>query len=386
MQTNALTYLLQETWKSPIFGDSFHVDASLLSSTVMQDFKALATGFSEDLYGYIRPALADLRDDQVREIVAQIVPKTVSFCPALAAGELDDLPRLQAVSVAIGLMYWADQTMDRGDVTMPLAIRLLGHEAPTIAAETQKLVDPQLTALQGISKEVSVFARPEDTALVLDCFDQQVLMNEVRLDDLSREFQDVNDQAAFLETHAVDIARFMVIDAGFPSVSSSLYAIYRQHDRQLPPLSEVYDTPELAKLLRICNAVVRVADELGDWEIDAGKHPEWGDFRINLFNQAHPALIEAFLTEACVEEAGAVAQLTHAFEHFHDDAAARAKYGDAILDVFFDHARTAVTALPAPIQERHARYITLCKRVLEIGYVNRMGDMVLAQGEAESGQ
>ena len=379
MDNPILRRLLAETWSSPVFGDSFPPEVASEEAGVAatQTIQELARGFSGQLFRYIRPAVADKTDAEVRAIVARITPKTISFCPALTAGELDDPQRLLAVSLAIGLMYWADQTMDRGDMAMPSAIRQLAGQRPKVPRSLQPIVQRQRTALAGIPEQVANFARPEDVAAVLRCFDQQVLLNEVRLDALSRRYLIVSaaDQPEFLSKNARAIARYMVIDAGFPSVSSSLYAVYRQHQPTLPPLDEIYATPPLTRLLQICNAVVRVADELGDWQMDAGTDPVWGIFCLNLFNQAHPALLEAFFDWAFLPASQRPGS-HQAFAAFQNDQT-RQTAGDIIMGCFFEHAKAAVRDLPPGIQTRYGRYITLCKRVLEIGYVNRVGDIAL---------
>jgi len=375
--TDVMQHLLQQTWASPVFGDSFPPDLLARQDQAAMLMSALGAGFSEQMYMHIREALPDLTATEVRAIIAQIMPKTISFCPALTAGELNDQPRLLEVSLAIGLMYWADQTMDRGDMAMAYAVQQLGGEQPVIPRNLIDSVKLKRQALDSIAQHVRQFALPEDQALVLDCFDQQVLVNEARLDDLSRRFARLSsqDQDALLDDQAAIIANYMIVDAGFPSVSSSLYAIYRQHDTALPQLGDVYVTPELVRLLRICNAVVRVADELGDWQMDSGIHPEWGTFCINLFNQARPALLAAFFESASVP-ARDHAHLQQLFVDFQIEAK-RARSSEQIMQYFFDHAKRAIQQLPAEIQRRYICYITLCKRVLEIGYVNQVGDMAL---------
>lgn len=375
MQTDVLARLLNATWQSPVFGDSFPDHISL--QTIERMVGGLMGGFSADLYKFIKPALAHISDEQVQTIVAHIAPKTVTFCPALTAGEVDDTARLQAVAVAIGLMYWADQTMDRGDMTMSYAIRTFGGQHVNVPAAHRKAVGLQVAALQGIVQKIAFFALPEDAPFVLDCFDRQVLLNEVNLDQLSAQYQHAPDAAGFLAEHAAKIAHYMVEDAGFPSVASSLYAIYRQHNPKLPALQEIYATPELTTLLQVCNAVVRVADELGDWETDAGLHPEWGGFCLNLFNQANPVLLQAFFAKAYLPHK-VQATIGEAFLHFKDSPEAKAENGDIIMTAFFSHVKAMIQAMPSTVQTRYALYITLCKRVLEIGYVNRIGDIALA--------
>jgi hypothetical protein len=131
-------------------------------------------------------------------------------------------------------------------------------------------------------------------------------------------------------------------------------------------------------VLQVCNSVVRVADELGDWEIDAGHDPAWGSFAVNLFNQSHPALLRAFLGEARVRNEEQVEQLLRAFTCFRAGGDGREEHGEFVLSVLFDQARSRVRRLVREMPDLHPVYLKLCKRVLEIGYVNRVGDIVLA--------
>lgn len=375
MQSEVLSGLLTETWKSHIFGDAFGEDVLSQKEVVMEQIGAIAVGASKDLAGYITFGMPEWDAAMVQKVVGQIIPKTVGFCPALAAGEVQDLARLQAVSVAIGLMYWGDQTMDRGDEAMPFAIEVFAKEKLVVPDNIRDLVVARSGALGHIEAKIAELARPEDAPYVLACFREQVLLNEVRLHRLSHRYLQATDKDAFLVEHGKSIAQYMTVDAGFPSVSSSLYAIYRQADEALPSLQEVYENKTMVELLQICNSVVRVADELGDWKVDAGQHLDWGVFCINLFNQPHPALLDEFLQLAKLADNQ---QLRTAFVEFHQDKTQHETHGDYIMGVFFDHVKSYIANLSPEIQDKYGLYIRLCKRVLEIGYVNRVGDIALA--------
>lgn len=369
MQDEVLQKLLQATWSAPVFGDSFNNGAK--AQVVVDQINQIHNGAAEDLAGYIGLGEPKLKQVQVNNIVKQIIPKTISFCPALAAGEITDTAKLRSVAVAIGLMYWGDQSTDRGDKNMALAIKALQSKEINLPNEAQ----PKLNALSHIRTQIGKFAKPEDIDIVYDCFVGQVLLNEVKLSELSYQYLLATDKPTFLETHAWQIAKLMVVDAGFPSVSSSLYAIYRWQNPDLPSLPQLYSEPEITKLLQICNAVVRAADELGDWQMDSGQNSEWGIFTINLFNQAHPKLVEEFLKMAYIKP---TKRLVNAFVDFHRDAASRRRCGEFIMSALFDHVKSHIKNLPLNIKDRHKLYITLCKRVLEIGKVNQLGDVALA--------
>lgn len=370
MQSQVLKNLLNQTWASPVFGDSF--DSSVNSQAVFKQISEISGGVQAELFKVIRSGMPELTEQQVAKIVGQIVPKTVSFCPALTAGEIADSKKLQAVATAIGIMYWGDQTTDRGDEAMPFAIRLLGGLKTDVPPELREKVGVRLKSLKQIEVQIKLFARPEDVKIVLDCFIGQVLLREVRMQELSMQYLKSTNKAAFLASNAPEISELMVITAGLPSVGSSLYAIYRHQDPSLPSLNQVYDDKQITTLLQVCNAVVRGADEFGDWKMDSGENPEWGIFVINLFNQAEPKFIQEFLKLAGIQPEP---KITHAFLNFPKDRAANGQY---LMQVFFGHVKNYIKNLPAETKAGHELYIKICKRVLEIGKVNEIGDMALS--------
>jgi len=384
-QSSVLDDLIKAAYRGTVFGpyESFAKDAVSKIDIIHEQIKEIGAIFNVELYTAIKKAIPELSDQEVQRIMKEIGPKAVGFCPALTAGELtgeENVRRLAAAASAIGVMYFADQSMDRGDELMVSAIeRLNGATDEATGGEVEAIVTRR-SALSHIESNIDALALPEDAPVVLDCYNQQVLHNEVLLHKLSVQYMelDQNQQQEFLTIHAKEIVDLMVTDAGFPSVTTSLYAIYRQNDANLLPLADVHADNAISKLIQICNAVVRIADEAGDWEVDAGHHPEWGIFVINPFNQYHPDIIERFCELACIEDEDVKASLQQAFKEFHTDKATTQKNAAYITRIFFDHVRDYINALPADVQATHSRYVLLCKRVLEIGHVNMMGDIALA--------
>jgi hypothetical protein len=382
-KTSVLDDLIHAAYKGPVFGphESFGHNAASRVNTIQEQIKEIGLIFNNELSACIHTAIPKLSDTEIQQIIKEIGPKAVAFCPALTAGELvgnENLQRLARAACAIGVMYFADQSMDRGDELMPKAIEALQSSR---AAHAEKGITARLSSLGYIQANIKRLALPEDTPIVLDCFNHQVLYNEVLLHNLSLEYMKINKRkrTVFLTAHADQIARLMVVDAGFPSVTSSLYAIYRQNDPNLLPLSVVHNDEAIVKLLQICNTVVRIADEVGDWEIDAGHHPQWGVFSINPFNQYHPAIITKFCELASINDSSLQLSLQAAFRDFHTDTE---RHGSYITTTFFNHARDYINNLSPDIQTAHSRYILLCKRVLEIGHVNMMGDKALADTDS----
>ncbi|MDZ7744450.1 MAG: hypothetical protein U5K77_01680 [Candidatus Saccharibacteria bacterium] len=378
MSAKILQKLLEETYKSPIFGDSFDSESMAKMDDIKHQIATISSGFSNELQQFIAQGVPEFSAKEVADLVGQIAPKTVGFCPALVAGELDDTTRLQAISVAIGLMYWGDQTMDRGDDIMSYAVQLLAGQDIPVPKDIADKVQARLASLKNIETKIDELALPEDYPFVLACFSEQVLLNEVYVRNLSEDYQGAVDKQAFMDEHGKRLAQLITVDAGFPSVSSSLYAIYRQHDSSLPSLQEVYDDPIMVELIQICNVVVRIADELGDWDTDAGHNPEYGVFTLNPFNQPNEAFLRTLFELAGIQDKNTLDKLHEAFMHFHDGNEIRKQYGDFISDTFFSHVRSHIHNLPPETTETFYQYIVLCKRVLEIGYVNQLGDVALA--------
>lgn len=370
--------LVDDTWGSPIFGDAFGEISPVQREAASALMARIAVDVVVDLNRYVHGGTGEQERAGVLDMVKrEILPKTIAFCPALTVGELDDAPRLSDCSTAVGLMYWADQTMDRGSMTMHSAVRLLGADLSALSVEVSGDVQRKFNALMAIQDKVHSFARPEDAPLVLDCFYGQVLVHEARMRDLSIGCMGAGDRYTFLGRNAERIAASMVIDAGFPSVSSSLYAIYRHHDPSLPALPEVYADSRITEMLQTCNAAVRLWDEIGDWQKDRGDDPSQGVFAINLFNQYHPAIIEKFCGLAGIHDTAKQTSLQELFATFHASDAAREVNGIQIEGIFYDHIRDYMRQLPGEVQDKFGQYVTLCKRVLEIGYVNRAGDVAL---------
>lgn len=382
--SHTLDTLIQTTFRGPVFGpdNAFGVDAASHIPDIKKQVAIIAQDFKSELTRCITSALPTADTPTVARLLEEITPKSVTFCPALTAGELmgdDNTRRLAGAASAIGIMYFADQSVDRGDEYMVEAIEYLcGKKQPrSIPPE----VMARLASLQRIRANIQTFALPEDVPYVLDCYDQQVLANEAALHTISNDYLQANaeDRRILLENSVDDIARRMIIDAGFPSVTASLYAIYRQNDATLAPLADVHADPAIQELLRLCNVVVRIADELGDYDIDAGHQPEWGTFSINPFNQYHPRFFELFCTQAAIHNPMIVGQLQQACEAFsHAEPNERIQLAASIAQLLFNHIRRVFDTLPEHLTSRHGLYVQLCKRVLEIGHVNMAGDKALA--------
>ncbi len=375
-----LQQFLDATWANPVMGNTFEGGRERYLEIAGQ-LGAIAAIATPELTSYVHEGMPEWDETEAKRVVGQeILRKTLAFCPALTNGELgDQIERQSAATTAVGLMYWGDQTMDRRDPHMAKACELLGRVDPQ---ETTGKVRARLTALGRIEDKINYLARPEDAPFVLTCFYDQVLNNEARTQKLSQRYLASSDQQEFLARNGSDLAEISTVSAGFPSISSSLYAIYRQQNRQLPPLSEINASIPMQDMLRVCNVTVRIWDELGDWKMDRGDDPSMGMFVINPFNQYHESFVGRFCELGGINDVRQRDSLQRAFVDFHKSPEARETGSAHILETFRVHARDYMMGLdrqlPPDLRERYDQYITLCKRVLEIGYVNHIGDIALA--------
>jgi hypothetical protein len=365
--------ILYSTWSSPVFGDSYPPAASLAGAAIAERIGTVYTAAGSTLREIIAIGMPELDVAAREEIVAQITAKSVGFCGAIAVNDLHDTERLRAASVCIALVYWCDQTMDRGDTAMRAAVRLLTENTQhSTEVGANPLVQARVAALGYLVHEVGQLCRPEDALWVLRAILEDTLRSEARILQLTDEFlHRPNEQ--FWAERAEEVAYRSIHNGGFIAVVSMIYAIYRQRQPTLPALTEVlHDDVVMAPLRGPGNAAIRIFDDIGDRVIDSGSMPAWGRFTLNLCNQCESQVLNAFVHHAGFVEPRVAAEVVQAIQ--------TGAY-DQVITAFVALNRTAFSALPDGLQARHAIFLTLARRVIEAGYVNMHGDDWLAERE-----
>src|SRR5512138_89403 len=372
-QSRKLVYLLRMLWKSPVFGDSFPMGGD--EHSAMAQFESMYPYFVKTVFPILRQGLPYEDSSSLTSIIEQIAPKSIAFCAAISAGEIQNMEHLSNAAAAISISYWADQSMDRGDTLMLAAVQYLNHKSIGGDISTSQEFRRRLESMRHIKRLASQITHfPDDLPYVLQAIEHDVLGNQAEMRLLSRKFLESGAEH-FWDAHAKDVAQTMIDCSGLMSAVSIIYAIYRRRQPDLPSLDEIYSHPELMRLVRgTFNSAVRVFDDAGDWETDTGKHAEWGQFNLNIFNQPHPKLLRAFLDYSGILES-----------HPLNDAALAsfalppAESRAAVSQLFLNVTRQQVAALPASLWERYTLFLTLCKRTLEAGFVNALGDMFLSE-------
>ncbi|NWF64976.1 MAG: hypothetical protein HXY38_11795, partial [Chloroflexi bacterium] len=303
----------------------------------------------------------------------QLTPKSLAFCAAIAAGEVDDTNSLVQASLAIALSYWADQSMDRGDVAMFAAVQALNHSGNI---DTN---NPQLRARLSALSYIHEFAKtvtesPDDLPYVLQAIQRDVLGNQAEVRLLSDQFK-IRKNQNFIETQASNFVRHTTDGSGLMSALTIIYAIYRCRKSHLPSLNEIFTNLDLMRLVRgPFNAAVRVFDDTGDWQIDLGQDSKWGIFTPNLFNQSSPSVTKFFLRYSGLQQ----------FPDLYDQSllafsSSAPESSIAVSRLYIKFLRREIERINPDLWERYRVFLILCKRTLEAGLVNTLGDIVLSE-------
>jgi len=384
-----LQELLDATHAGPVFGEGVafgSLDTEQRQLIADQTAYVMADA-GVAVAATLERALPDKDADFIEQNVAQVITKTGAFFAALAAGELrtdDDLDDLSLVCQAGAYMYLGDQLTDRGDEPMRLAIELINGDRPVVPAEHRAAMAARLAITQGMDSAIAHFAGL-DAGAIQKCYGKRVLHKEVRLQRLSGQYALLDADTRrrdFLRVHANTIADLMVGDAGFETVTTSLHSIYAKHDRTLPSAADILFHPQVGRVIRICDAVARVADERGDWWMDGGNDPRYGEFSINPLNQFHPDIVNRLCRLADIHDPAQITKITELFEGFalSRSDAERTAYGEAVTNQFFDVMRRAVNGLDENmlVAAPYRRHTQLCRRVGEISFINMRGDIALS--------
>lgn len=368
--------LLDATYANPVFGDTIPQDPERRAQVSTQ-IGVIVARATPVFLKYVHDAIPGVTDAEAEQRANEILPKTMAFAPALISDLLVDPNGLAAIGLNVTLMYLPNQEMDNGDLAALQASAVVGKtDAIKLLGNAPKDVFRWYNVITHINNHTSEFALPEDAPHVRKRLYGDVLNNEALVQMLSAQYLAEGRSQAFLDNNARRLAELTTIDAGFPSITASLYALLRKHDTSLPPLGEVDSNPDIQKLLQVCNVVARLWDDMGDAAVDAGKVPSRGIFVLNPFNQYHPGYVRRFCELASITDAQEIQKLDQAMKQYHADPEQNGKIVD---DVLLGHIRAYMANLDTNLVQAFRVYIDLCKRVMEISWVNRMGDIALTQ-------
>ena len=342
--------------------------------------------------------------DLLPRIIPDAAPEAVAtFIDKISRGRMALLPRspwrstiwngLSALSSSIGLIYVADWLMDADDKDMGRALEAFvgdaqvqaaiqataqgghspipqavyarcatttapGDPSPTLTAPERHRLLALTTMRDGITKSV----RPEDQPWLLGYPLLGILLLARETSELSLKYLDADDKEAFWRQHARALAEVSIHSAAILAFAATAYALYRNEDPALPPLSAIYHLPALRDDFGpLVNVVVRVYDDYNDRAIDR----ERATFALNIFNDPHPAFVNEFLRQAGITEEDTALKITTALQSGSEEDAL------AVLEFFKDLKCARFKSISEHAPPEYSQYMTLLARMLENTYASR---------------
>ena len=120
------------------------------------------------------------------------------------------------------------------------------------------------------------------------------------------------------------------------------------------------------RLIRLGEWAIRLWDDWGDRELDAGKDIYTNSFVINLFLERNPYLTEAYLSDI-------------AGSPYYERARDIIQEGnEGINYIIICVLRDAFTRLKRRIDSKYCLFIELLERIIEAGFINVAGDEGIA--------
>jgi hypothetical protein len=389
-----LQQVLQACWRNPVFGDSYPSPIAL--TAVEQRMEALAHTFAVAFTPIVLRALPDVPLTTRMTFIREATLRVTGLCSVIAM-EIHDIERLTAAAICYGLMSLGDSFLDRGDAAMEVAIHLLleehaiappqlDHSIEQMAgsaryrdreiagtsppAATSAPVQARLNALRQFDAQIAFLSRPEDAPVLMLTPCLSFFKHSLALRQVSRRLRYAGQ--GFWEEYADSYVEHSIRNIQIFGEVGLIYALYRQAHPDLPSLIMIQHDAELMRLMdHVSNAALRIFDDVGDQQIDAGTTP-WSQPTFNLFHHPAPALIRAFLRFADITDEQRIEQGIKAIQ-------SSTREGDAaIVQLFVELIRKRLAHLPEASRRQHSTFLMLLKRIIESGYVNAVVDQALA--------
>ena len=389
-----LQQVLHACWRSPVFGDAYTSRMALMA--VEQRMENLARAFAAAFTPIVLHALPDIPLAARTAFIREVTIRVTGLCSVIAM-EIDDIERLTAAAVCYGLLSLGDTFMDRGDLAMEVAIRVLLEEhaiapprldnsIPHLAGSTRYRerevageslpavasapVQARLKALRQFDPQITFLSRAEDAPVLLVTPCLSFFKHSLALRQVSRRLRSAGQ--GFWEEYADVYVEHSIRNIQVFGDVGLIYALYRQTHPELPSLTAILHDAHLMRLAdHTANAALRIFDDVGDQELDAGATP-WSQPHFNLFHHPAPALIRAFLRFADITDEQRIEQAITAIQSNTRDGDA------AIVRLFVEQIRCGLADLPAASRQHYSTFLMLLKRFIESGYVNAIGDRALA--------
>lgn len=388
-QQNRVHDLFEKVAESPVYGDKDMADAIFPRERLMEAKDNLLPMMGAVAMGAAKtfgPAFSEApKSLDLQEISWKAGIRVVAYAKILALGEAR-APALDAFGQMVAGMYIPNDLVDSGSAWSSKAMEAIAFVSRKIRRrETVESDDSLVKAIASPIEHVKTVALPEDQPYLLDGVYQRILHSEVAMRRFSNAYVNSEDRSGFIARYARKIAETSSISAGARDIADGIHALAREKDffdrneTDIPSLDDLEKNEHIGEFRQVLNTYARLVDDVGDCNkdklgIDGGD--DSGKFSINVFNQAEPELIEAYLDYGKItgERKEEIFAMITAFAQINDeDTERKAQSKVRIIESLTDHMRE-YTWVVLQNTSGFESYIRRCMRVATISHVNGVGD------------
>lgn len=302
----------------------------------------------------------------MNNLIRKVVPKSAAFISIVAyelierkAGSIN----LIDAATIMGLSQIVDHLMDRGDEKMLIALDYYLSGTVTNDPELLARIQPIKYSTM-LSKRVAM----QDATLVSEA-SLDVLRDEAAVLRSSNEYKELDNtfrKDVYFRRNAETLADLSIRNVGLRPATYLVYLSYVHADYNILPIRDIIEQPDIMRLVRLGEWAIRLWDDWGDREIDAGKDIYTNAFAINIFLERNPYLTEAYLRDI-------------ANTPYHQLAWNIIQEGnEGINYIIIGILREEFRALKQSIDEEYCLFLTLLERIIEAGFINVAGDEAIS--------
>lgn len=294
-------------------------------------------------------------------LLLKVVPKSVAFISIIGYELLDqksNVTKLVDASTVMCLAQIIDHLMDRGDEKMLQAAQYYHDKVSINDAELQAR-----TELIEHMRRISGTLSKDESAIVIEAV-MSMLWDGSEVLRLSRQYKNISStgRSTFLEHNAKKLAGLSIRNVGLRPATYMIYCTYLQADSNLPSINELENSPEVIRATRLGEWAIRLWDDWGDQELDAGQNIYTNSFVINLFLVRNPHLTEAYLQD--IVDSCYYKQIWKMIQ----ESSGGINY--AIVRIL----REEFKALKVDLDQGTSFYLQVLERIIEAGFINHAGD------------
>lgn len=310
--------------------------------------------------------LALLRPRLIDNLTRKVAPKSAAFISTIAYELLEqgsDISYLVDAGTVMCLIQIIDHLMDRGDEVMLQALEIYFKNEMATTIELRARMQPVDHCVM-LSERVAM----QDTNLMIQA-SLDVLRDEAAILRSSNEYKELNKRYwkdMYFRRNAETLADISIRNGGLRPATYLVYLSYLHAGYDAPPISHIIACPDIMRLVRLGEWAIRLWDDWGDRELDAGKDIYTNAFAINVFLERNP-----YLTEAYLRDIAGTPYYQRAWNIIQEG-------NEGINYIIIGILREEFTKLKATIHKDCHLFLQILERIIEAGFINVAGDEAIS--------